>query len=153
MLLCCVVSRDAWSKRYFDSIRREHSILITCQSNARNMKRSGGKIFPESKRWCSFPILPFRLQKLAPAWPDVLNNTSVFCAWDHIVGTSKLFWYIYRLNVYIVSTYVHTRTLHECSLALAALRAAALARSLIWCWHGQEASVKIWMISFFWSWS
>ena len=69
--------------------------------------------------------------KLAPAWPDVPKRCFRLRARDHIVGTSKLFWYIYRLDIYIVSTYVHTRTLHECSLALAALRAAALARSLL----------------------
>ena len=51
-----------------------------------------------------------------------------FSAWDHIVGTSKLFRYIYRLDIYIVSTYVHTRTLHDCSLAQSAVE---LARSLI----------------------
>ena len=48
-------------------------------------------------------------------------------------GPSKLFWYTYRLDIYIVYTlYIHciyicvrTPTLHECSLALAALRAAS----------------------------
>ena len=115
MLLCCVVSRDAWSKRYFDSIRREHSILITCQSNARNMKRSGGKICPESKRWCLFPRLPFRLQKLAPAWPDVLNNTSVFArettllAPQNFSGTNTDWMYTLYLHTYTHVRYMNAR--------------------------------------------
>ena len=63
-------------------------------------------------------------------------------------GPSKLFWYTYRLDIYIVYTlYIHciyicvrTPTLHECSLALAALRAAALARSLL----RDKAMFKAW---------
>ena len=61
-------------------------------------------------------------------------------------GPSKLFWYTYRLDIYIVYTlYIHciyicvrTPTLHDCSLALAALRAAALARSLLILWDVAE---------------
>ena len=68
--------------------------------------------------------------KITHASPDVPKRYFRLRARDLIVGTSKLFWYIYRLDIYIVSIYVHTHTLHDCSLALAALRAAALARSL-----------------------
>ena len=59
--------------------------------------------------------------KITHASPDVPKRYFRLRAWDLIVGTSKLFWYIYRLYIYIVSTYVHTRTLHDCSLAPGAL--------------------------------
>ena len=46
--------------------------------------------------------------KITHASPDVPKRYFRLRAWDLIVGTSKLFWYIYRLDIYIVSIYVHT---------------------------------------------
>ena len=46
--------------------------------------------------------------KITHASPDVPKMYFRLRAQDHIVGTSKLFWYIYRLDIYIVSIYVHT---------------------------------------------
>ena len=84
-----------------------------------------------------------RWRYLIPEFPEtyacVTGCTIVVRHIRSFSGPSKLFWYTYRLDIYIVYTlYIHciyicvrTPTLHECSLALAALRAAALARSLL----------------------
>ena len=84
-----------------------------------------------------------RWRYLIPEFPEtyacVTGCTTMVRHIRSFSGPSKLFWYTYRLDIYIVYTlYIHciyicvrTPTLHECSLALAALRAAALARSLI----------------------
>ena len=50
-------------------------------------------------------------------------------AWDHIVGTSKLFWYIYRLDIYIVST-LRTHTYVTWMLACACCTSCSSAGAL-----------------------
>ena len=50
-------------------------------------------------------------------------------AWDHIVGTSKLFWYIYRLDIYIVST-LRTHTYVTWMLACASCTSCSSAGAL-----------------------
>ena len=120
--------------------------------------------------------------KITHASPDVPKRYFRLRARDHIVGTSKLFWYIYRLDIYIVSIYVHTHVtwMLACASCTSCSSAGALANmtlawpesersfgwfhfyftsdqnslfiyeySIIWCWHGQEASAKLRMI-FFW---
>ena len=94
-----------------------------------------------------------RWRYLIPEFPEtyacVTGCTTMVRHIRSFSGPSKLFWYTCRLDIYILYTlYIHciyicvrTPTLHECLLALAALRAAALARSLIW-WESKALNAR-----------
>ena len=70
--------------------------------------------------------------KITHASPDVPKRYFRLRARDLIVGTSKLFWYIYRLDIYIVSIYVHTHVtrLLACASCTSCSSAGALAITL-----------------------
>ena len=59
------------------------------------------------------------------------KNTSVYARGTILLAPQNFSGTYADLIYTLYLLYVHTRTLHECSLALAALRAAALARSLL----------------------
>ena len=132
LLLCCGVSRVAGQNAICTVLFRYtlkgtvHTNYVTKQCSKPERIWRQNVLLKQKVMFISQTSL-----KLAPAWPEVPKWYFRLRARDHIVGTSKLFWSIYRLDIYIVSTYVYTRTLHECLLAPAALRAAALARSLL----------------------
>ena len=96
------------------------------QSNVQSMKRS----------WCQNVLLKQKVMpisqtslKITHASPDVPKRYFRLHARDHIVGTSKLFWYIYRLDIYIVSIYVHTHVtwMLACASCTSCSSAGALA--------------------------
>ena len=128
LLLCFTVARGDWSsnKRYVDTERRQ-STFITCQTK---------QCSNHDRIWRQNVLLKQKVMfisqtslKITHASPDVPKRYFRLRARDHIVGTSKLFWYIYRLDIYIVSIYVHTHVtwMLACASCTSCSSAGALA--------------------------